>query len=51
MTRALSTLLVALSLVAGAGLAQADPFTQDPALKDAISHGAVITPHGVFDAR
>jgi hypothetical protein len=51
MTRTLSTLLVALSIIASAGLAQADPYTQDPAVKDAISHGALITPHGVFDAR
>ena len=51
MTRTLSTLLVALSVIAGAGVAQASPYTQDPAVKDAISHGALITPHGVFDGQ
>lgn len=51
MIRTFSTLLVALSVIAGAGAAQAGPFTQDPALKDAIRHGAVITPHGVFDGQ
>ncbi len=51
MTRTLATLAVLLSVIAGTTVAQAYPFTRDPAYQAQIRHGSQITPHGIFDAQ
>lgn len=51
MTRTLAALAVLASVVAGATVTQAYPYTRDPAFQSQIRNGSQITPHGIFDGQ